>query len=304
MKFKNIFKFFKEFGFSFTVKLCFNKFMFKCFKRKNNQEKVFKLILNYLAKYSEVMIDDCKNLKNIGSYNYKIWVFWWQGIDDSTPFIVKKCIDSIKRNFLDHEVVFVNKDNYKNYVEIPEYIIDKVNKGIITITHFSDIMRACLLSKHGGVWLDATCYLTDSIEKDIEKYCFYSNKLHNDGTYDNAVDKAKWSAFFLASCPDNPILLNLRNILFEYWKTHLNLINYFLVDYCIELSYEKFDNLKQIIDEVPFNNPHLHDLEPLLLKEFNKEEFENMKKGTKLFKLTYKIDFNKTTENSYCYRLK
>ena len=208
-------------------------------------------------------------------------------------------ISWIKNNFHKHEVVVVDQNNYQNYVEIPQYIIDKLNQGIITITHFSDIMRASLLAKWGGVWMDATMYLVDSIEDEIQGYEFYSNKLPADNQFATHVDKANWSAFFLACGAENPILVNLRNILFEYWKTHTMLINYFLVDYCIKLSYDKFESLHKIIEKVPVNNVHLHDLQPLLNEPFDQATFEKLTQDTKFFKLTYKMDFSKGAEHSY-----
>lgn len=294
-----IIKFYKNFGFSFVNKLLFTKILIKLTKKQKFREKFFKLILSFLDKnYSSVMVNDDKKLTTIGD-NYKVWVFWWQGYNDLMPKLVKKCINSIKKNFKKHEVIVIDKENYTNYIDIPDYIIDKLSKGIITITHFSDIMRASLLSKYGGVWLDATCYLTSSIEDDIKEFVFYSNKLPKDNKFIDHVDKAKWSAFFLASSPNNPIIVNLKNILYEYWKSKDCLLNYFLVDYCIALSYTKFDNLKKVIDIIPENNVNIHNLQPMLLKEFDENEFLNLTTRTKLFKLSYKIDLSARDKNSY-----
>ncbi len=294
-----IIKFYKNFGFSFVNKLLFTKILIKLTKKQKFREKFFKLILSFLDKnYSSVMVNDDKKLATIGD-NYKVWVFWWQGYNDLMPELVKKCINSIKKNFKKHEVIVIDKENYTNYVVIPDYIIDKLSKGIITITHFSDIMRATLLSKYGGVWLDATCYLTSSIEDDIKEFVFYSNKLPKDNKFIDHVDKAKWSAFFLASSPNNPIIVNLKNILYEYWKSKDCLLNYFLVDYCIALSYTKFDNLKKVIDIIPENNVNIHNLQPMLLKEFDENEFLSLTTRTKLFKLSYKIDLSARDKNSY-----
>lgn len=75
------------------------------------------------------------------------------------PPLVYSCYTSILRNAGTHPVHLVTMENYQNYVEIPEYIIEKLEKGIITWATFSDIMRVSLLARWGGIWLDSTIYL-------------------------------------------------------------------------------------------------------------------------------------------------
>ncbi|MDE7095373.1 MAG: capsular polysaccharide synthesis protein, partial [Anaeroplasmataceae bacterium] len=50
----------------------------------------------------------------------KIWVAWFQG-EENAPILVKKCIESIRSSFPDREVVILTEDNFKEYVDIPEY---------------------------------------------------------------------------------------------------------------------------------------------------------------------------------------
>lgn len=284
-----VFKFIKEFGFNYTYKYITNTLLFKITKNQNYKEKVYLNLENYLYKrYKDVLVSDFDNQKLPN--DFKVWVFWWQGATkDILPKVVNKCIQTIQDKFPDNEVIIIDKNNYKDYVEIPEYIIEKLNKKVITITHFSDILRACLLSKYGGVWLDATIYMTQPIKEDILNYPFYSNKMPSDKKYNHFVSKARWSAFFLAGTKNNPIFVNLRNILFEYWKTHNYLIDYLLVDFCIALSYNKFSSVKKLIDQVPVNNINLYGVADNFFKPFNINLFESFKKDTKLFKLTWKF---------------
>lgn len=104
---------------------------------------------------------------------------------------------------------------------------------------------------------------------------------------------------FLAGSKKNPIFLNLKNVLHEYWKTHDFLIDYFLVDYCLMLSYSKFENLKKLFDTVPVNNINIHKLQPILLKHYNNILWDNLNKNTKLYKLSYKLDFDEREKDSF-----
>lgn len=49
------------------------------------------------------------------------------------------------------------------YVDIPDYILQKYKQGKMTRTHLSDIVRLLLLSKYGGVWIDSTILLTNEL---------------------------------------------------------------------------------------------------------------------------------------------
>lgn len=295
-------KYVKEFGFGFTAKYVKNHAMYKLTKKQKYLDKNYANIKKYLdVHYGSVMsgenIPDAKIPKD-----FKVWLFWWQGYNQDIPVIVKKCIESVKSNFPNNEVIIIDKNNYTNYVEIPKYILDKVESKVISITHFSDIMRATLLSNLGGVWIDATVYLTKPIYTELQQYKFYSNKLPKSAENDKYVSDAKWSAFFLASNAGNSIVVNLRNILFEYWKKHNFLINYYLIDYCIALSYDKFESVKEMIDSVPINNANIHKLSQQLFNKYNQELFNELTNNTSMFKLTYRFDKEKTTIEDTFYK--
>ena len=53
-------------------------------------------------------------------------------------------------------------------MNFPEWLLEKKDKGIITKTHMSDLLRLKLLGQYGGIWLDSTFYCTDSLEPYFE----------------------------------------------------------------------------------------------------------------------------------------
>ena len=56
------------------------------------------------------------------------------------------------------QYTIITKDNWQQYMELPNHIIEKVENGKITLTHFSDIIRAELIKNYGGVWEHAKDY--------------------------------------------------------------------------------------------------------------------------------------------------
>ena len=100
----------------------------------------------------------CKLYKSPLCYsgeNGPIWTFWWQG-EQAMPPIVRICYQSLLRNAGTHPVHLITKENIDKYIEFPSHIMKKVRNGHITLTHFSDILRMCLLYQYGGLWMDAT----------------------------------------------------------------------------------------------------------------------------------------------------
>lgn len=119
-----------------------------------------------------------------------IWVFWYQGIERA-PDIVKACIESIKENCKDYDVVILDKDNISNYYIPSQSIQQKLNDGRMSLTHFSDILRMNLLNSYGGRWIDATIFLTGDV---FENRQFFTLK----GTFDTKrISEGKWTGFFI-----------------------------------------------------------------------------------------------------------
>ena len=89
---------------------------------------------NIINKY-KYLIKKEKNIKE----NCPIWTMWYQGIEAAPP-IVRSCIQSIIENRVKHPVIIITKYNIDKYIKLPYYIMEKFNKIIITVTHFSDIV--------------------------------------------------------------------------------------------------------------------------------------------------------------------
>ena len=65
-------------------------------------------------------------------------------------------------------------------------------------------------------------------------------------------------------------------------------VDYFLFDNFIDMLYKRNPMIREQIDSLPFNNPCVHDLAPLLCECVSDEKFDSITKETYLFKLSYK----------------
>lgn len=186
-----------------------------------------------------------------------IWIFWWQGYENA-PVLVKKCIDSVRKNAGTHPIILLTKDNWQSYADIPDYIIKKVSAGNISLTHFSDILRMVLLAEHGGLWLDATIFVSQS----IPDYCFTLPyfSIHYK-TSSSKIAKGRWTGFCQGARKNSIIHSFCRDIFFEYWKKYVRLADYFLIDYTMLCGYKNIPAFKQLVDSLPFNNEGIKELD-------------------------------------------
>lgn len=273
------------------------RFMFQCLFRRIISFKWYEeYIYKYLTKYFISVIKEFKtkkaNLKsdNIVEENFHIWTLWWQG-EKEAPEIVKLCIESQRNNlvFPGIEYHILTSENWNEYIEIPRYILEKVERRIITLTHFSDIIRVELLRKYGGIWIDATVLCTQPV--DIRKYSnpFFTVKVHEKSEF---YTLKRWTGFFIGD-EKNSILFDFMAECFRYyWKLEENLIVYLLIDYLIAIAYEQFAQVKAKIDKIPTTNRDLWFLLRKMNCAFDSDEWNRITKTTYFFKLSYKEEFN------------
>ena len=133
---------------------------------KETIKKDFKVLVNkyeYLLDKNETIPEDSP-----------IWIMWYQGIKNA-PELIKFCVQSVIINRGKHPVYIIDKNNFKKYIDLPDYILKKFNERKFSITHFSDIIRMALLSKHGGYWIDSTYFVT--IPLIYDNYSLFTLKL-------------------------------------------------------------------------------------------------------------------------------
>ncbi len=228
--------------------------------------------------------------------NEPIWVFWWQG-EQKAPELVQLCIQSIIRNSAGHPVVVVSEDNYRSYAELPDYITEKREKGIISLTHFSDILRMSLLSKYGGLWLDATIFVSEPIPDRWFTDAIYTGR-NPGGDHTNASDW-NWTSYALATSAGHSLPMRMKNFFLEYWKNENGVVDYFMMDTAIDMIVRKCDGIRAQIYAIPNNNTRQHDLDAMFYRPYDKEAYESLlyNSDTCFHKLTWKASYPLQTEN-------
>lgn len=209
-----------------------------------------------------------------------IWWCWLQG-EVKAPLLCQKCLNSLRRYFKDYEIKVVTENNYLQFVHLPDYILDKYHKGIISRTHFSDILRTCLLAEHGGIWIDSTVLCTGYREPifDYPIFVFQDWKF-------NQKQPAVASNWMISAWKEHPIMLTMRDLLFEYWRTHDKLVNYFVFHLFFHMVTEKYNEEWSKLPRFSNIPPHLLQFE--LFNKFSDNRFKQLSRMSDFHKLTYK----------------
>ncbi|MDR2263670.1 MAG: capsular polysaccharide synthesis protein [Enterobacter asburiae] len=176
-----------------------------------------------------------------------IWICWFQGLG-SAPELVKRCIESVQRNTPDARVVILTDDNIPEYLSLPEHIKTKYQAGLISKAQYSDIVRCSLLYQYGGIWMDATVFMTKAVPESFYENSFSSLRFDSG---ENATSQGFWTAYFLASQKGNTLVKLVRDILYRYWQHHDTLIEYFLIDYSFLYARERYPQFREIMNAQP-----------------------------------------------------
>ena len=225
----------------------------------------------------------------------KVWVCWLQGMD-TAPALVQKCYTSLQEHLSDREIILLTQENYRNYVNFPDHIQQKIDNGMISKTHFSDLLRLELLIHHGGTWVDATVFCSGGsipgYMMDSDLFVYQALKPGLDG-HPTCI-----SSWFMTACTNHPILLLTRHLLYTYWEKHKKLKDYFLLHDCFQLSIEAYPQEWSKVIPVCNSTPHI-----LLLRLFDAYDaqlWQATKTMTPFHKLTYKFTPEDTQkEGSY-----
>lgn len=225
-----------------------------------------------------------------------VWICWWQGIENA-PEYVKLCVESVKNNIpsTHTQLHLISLENVLEYVQFPDHIIKKFNEGKITLTHLSDILRAELLFRYGGMWIDATYYVQNPLPVEL----FTGNPIFTQKTekplWEADIVQGRWAGNLLKG-PAGFVLFQFMTEAFcEYWKKNDSMIDYYLIDYIIAVAYENLPAVKEALDSCAYNNQKVFELHNRINEPFDQHVFDMITSDTQFFKLRSNSNYNKIT---------
>ncbi|MDE6246918.1 MAG: capsular polysaccharide synthesis protein [Muribaculaceae bacterium] len=215
-------------------------------RRRQRYRATLETMMGYLKRYApEVSKITPAPVDNPGAEPEHAFTIWYQG-EDNAPDLVKACFRSMRKN-LKQKLIVLDENTLFDWISLPDFIIDKWKKGIIPHTQFSDICRVELLYQHGGLWFDATDYITAPVPQFI---------MDEDVFLYGAGEKIRGAYAFIQSCfirgkKGNPLLGIWREANFIYWKEEMSKIDYFVHHLMLRLSTEVNPIAKECYARMP-----------------------------------------------------
>lgn len=227
-----------------------------------------------------------------------VWVCWWQGLD-SAPDIVKRCVESIYRYVPKDsaQIHFITFDNYMEYAGFSQIVVDRYNAGRISLTHLTDILRVQLLNMYGGMWIDATYFISDNRIADIINDEAYTVKTVIPSWNGDVIAKGKWAVNFLKFMKGSPLSGFCTEAFEIYWSLRDEPLDYFLLDRIIKVAYDNIPVIRKQIDGISANNISSLKLMEIISNSYDEAVWNDMKKDTFAFKLSYKEPVELYTED-------
>ncbi len=170
-----------------------------------------------------------------------IWQYWGQGVEkDNLPEIVQICFASVDRHKGDYTVIRLNDNTINEYVKFPPYVHEKLGTGDFNRTFFSDLLRLALLKGYGGVWMDATIFLTGDLPPlmtDADYFVYQRDDQEERQDYWQSTYAAYWgwhpkfkvrmlNSIFFAK-PQSKMIATLLDLMLYFWKTQTRITEYF-----------------------------------------------------------------------------
>jgi len=240
-----------------------------------------------------------KALKRIPADKKIIWQYWADGFDSpNIPELVKVCLRSVEKHTPQYLLFRLSDENLNEWIEMPCWLYKK--KTIMSKAHFADLLRCMLLSLYGGLWLDASVFLTGEIPEYIFKENFFMYRRD-----DSEKDRIYWESTFANYFCWSPqfavrsligvmyakdkckVVSDFASILLAFWEHNDRASDYFFFQILIEEYFRKH----------PESEPKIfNDTVPHLLRQYINENpapgysFSDILRKTTVHSLNYKSD--------------
>lgn len=167
-----------------------------------------------------------------------------QGWENAPP-LVQACLQSWQRRNPTWTVHALTEENLADHLDFAAVYPDVKTAGMPAAA-LSDMIRVALLSEHGGVWADSTVFCATPLDEwidDCSRTGFFA--------FARPGPDRLVSSWFLASERDNPLTLEWRERVREYWQDRDAPDHYFWLHRLFSAAYSSDDSFRRIWDATP-----------------------------------------------------
>ena len=274
----------------------------------NPYSKFARLLCRWKSSYIDSYLknnyaDIIEKYKSAECFQYKpadfaIWFFWWQGWN-AAPQLIKNNFMTIKLLNEGGKVIFVSKDNYREYVHIPAAVLNKVKTGMVSYTHLSDIIRVSLLAAHGGLWIDATTWVVRKVPKNELTQVIITRK-SNPVKKSGHFHQNRYTCWCLGSAVKGyPLFCFVRDIFFLYCEKENQWIDYMFLDKLLQVGIDYIPIVRRDFESIPVSNPGAYRMLSKMEEPFDYKEFRELCQDSWFFKMSIKRSYKAFTPDGY-----
>lgn len=150
-----------------------------------------------------------------------IWMYWGQGWKEAPP-LVRACRASWERHNPDWKLVLLDDATVAEHVDMPDLSGKEISKAA-----YSDLLRLALLTKHGGVWVDAAAYASAPLDA-------WFPEAMQAGFFAFEKEKTTVASWFIAAEAGNGLVAAWDAYARRYWRYAKEAKRYFWVHYLFE----------------------------------------------------------------------
>lgn len=222
----------------------------------------------------------------------------WQG-EEQMPAIIKACYNTVKAHAGSHPIHLLTRLNYKEFLAVEEEYIAAYESGRITVQYLADIFRHSLISRLGGIWIDATVYLNVDLDEIINGRPFVTGKAIS--RKDENVTNQRWTSYFSGTNSGHPFHLLMYDLLVAQTKKESRTIDYLMMDYFFDATYTYVPAVRNTIDKLPAGDYDFFLMGRMLKQTYDEKTFAALCSKMPLHKLGYRKErfFNTTDQNGH-----
>jgi hypothetical protein len=245
-----------------------------------------KIIANYFGRRYVGLLPHAAPPRTAAESPETIWQFWDNPPGRATPAIVGSCVAAAEKwrgPFL-HKMLDMN--SAADYSDLPGFVYDHLKNGRMIWAHFADLLRLNLLKNHGGIWTDATNFMTAPVPEYVEKadfFVFLTDRITH-------FPYSFMQNFFIRAKKGSYLNDTWLALCLEYWKSERKDIDYFQHQLMFKAMAARDGAAKMLFAEMP----HVSEDETLQFVAtdqfgpFDAAQWNRIRKTSFFQKLTYK----------------
>lgn len=209
---------------------------------------------------------------------------FWNAPLHSAPPLVQACVTEVARlhEDLPTRLTVLDGRSARELVEIPDAVADALEKD--HPAHFSDFVRVSVLERHGGIWVDATCWapapLPDAVAPLLTAGALYPR-----------WTRRSIGNWFIAAVPATPLIGLQRLALEAWWTSGGGVPDYFLFHRIFEVLLDLVPEFHGQWSAAPtLSSAASHLLQLGMMQPWDAEAMRFVAGASIIQKLSYKYD--------------